>query len=90
MPDEQHDRAGQQRFTDPAPGGPRLPAHHDEGEHEHGDDGGLRREVPGGDGDQGAAQRHQGDQPGGAREERREPGEEDGAEHGPRRPADHA
>ncbi|GAA3306619.1 hypothetical protein GCM10020295_63310 [Streptomyces cinereospinus] len=82
MPDDEDDRAGQQGLPDPAGGGLRLAARHHEGEDEHGDDGGLGGEVPGGDGDEGPADGDQRDQPLGPGQHRRAPGEEERAEHG--------
>ncbi|GHA17050.1 hypothetical protein GCM10010372_15940 [Streptomyces tauricus] len=90
VPDDQHDRAGQQRLADPAPGRLRLTADHDEGEHEDGDDGRLRGEVPGGDGDEGPADRHERDEPFGPGQHGREPREDEGAQDGTGRPVQYA
>lgn len=79
MPDDQHDRASQQCFADPARGGLCLAADHDQGEDENGDDGGLGGEVPGGDGYQRPAERDERDEPFRPGQDDGEPGEEESA-----------
>lgn len=90
MAHAEHDRAREQRFPDPGQGHLRFSAHHHEGQHEDGHDGGLGGEVPCGHGDQCAAEHHERDGPRGAGQQRGESREERRSEHRPERPAQHA
>lgn len=87
MAHDQHDRAGEQGLGDPAGGGLRLAADHDEREDEDRDDGGLRGEVPGGHGDERPADGDERDEPLGPRQHEREPGEDQRPEDGSGGPA---
>ncbi|GAA3238581.1 hypothetical protein GCM10020256_59000 [Streptomyces thermocoprophilus] len=90
MPDDEDDRARQQGLADTAGGGLRFAAHHHQREDEYGDDRGLRGEVPRGDGHQRPAHGHESNEPLGPGQHGGEAREQQRAQHGPGRPAQHS